>query len=68
MLCLATATHNIKWVKITYICLFWHICKSWGLNTYFIPTNTDRLIRIIRNDNNCAYSAWRVKLFSTENV
>ena len=23
MLCLATATHNIKWVKITHICLFW---------------------------------------------
>ena len=23
MLCLATATHNIKWVKITHICRMW---------------------------------------------
>ena len=23
MLCLATATHNLKWVKITYICFIW---------------------------------------------
>ena len=37
-LCLATATHNFKWVKITHICLIWkqtfalfdvvHICLA----------------------------------------
>ena len=36
MLCLATATHNIKWVKIIKICLIWDLTfrkfRNW--NTY----------------------------------
>ena len=37
-LCLATATHNFKWVQIPHICL---ICKSWCSNTAFIHNNCD---------------------------
>ena len=34
-LCVATATHNFKWVKkINQICLIWdqNTCKLWSLN------------------------------------
>ena len=24
-LCIATATHNFKWVKITHICVIWNL-------------------------------------------
>ena len=46
-LCLATATHNLKWVKITHNYLFnwWpNIYKYWCLNTHFVLNNCD-LIR-----------------------
>ena len=29
-----------------------NICKSWSLDTHFIPNNSDRLIKQIKNDNN----------------
>ena len=39
-LCLATAIHNFKWLKITHICLICeHTYKSWFLNTHFVPNN-----------------------------
>ena len=41
-LCLATATHNFKWVKITHVFnLIANICKIWRLNTHFIPKICD---------------------------
>ena len=41
-LCLATAIHNFKWVKVNHICLYlkpttW---KSWCFNTHFVPNNS----------------------------
>ena len=41
-LCLATATHNFKWLKITHICLIWHkiFFKSWCLNSNLFPNNS----------------------------
>ena len=39
---LATASHNLKWVKITHICLIWDptFWKSSSLNTNFIPNKS----------------------------
>ena len=44
-LCLATSTHNFKWVTITYIYLFnltQHICKYRCFNTHFVPNNSEK--------------------------
>ena len=40
---LAAATHNINSVKITHMCnnLKLNICKSWCLNTHFVPNNSN---------------------------
>ena len=41
-LCLATATHNFKWVNYSYLFNFRsNICKSSCLNTHFVPNNSD---------------------------
>ena len=52
MLCLATATHNFKWMKISrYLFNFrLNICKFWCLNTNFVLNNKwiDRLTEYIR--------------------
>ena len=43
-LCLATAIHNLKWVKITHEYLFNlrpNIYKSWCLSSHLIPYNSD---------------------------
>ena len=42
-LCLATATHTFKWMKSTHVLfdLRLNICKSWCLNTNFIPNGSD---------------------------
>ena len=37
-LCLATATHNLKWVNITHICLIWDEPLE---NVDFVPSNND---------------------------
>ena len=43
MLCLATATHNFKMVKIAHMYLIWDqiFANSDGLNTNFISNNSD---------------------------
>ena len=43
-LCLAHATHNFKWVKVTHICfnLRPNIFKSGCSNNHFIPNKTDK--------------------------
>ena len=53
-LCIATAIHNFKWLKI-YSYLFnlnTNIDKSWCLDTHFIPNNGDLVDRKkqIKND------------------
>ena len=47
---LATAIHNLKWLKITPICFILrpNIYKSWCLSIHFNPDN--RLIKLIKND------------------
>ena len=43
-LCLVTAIHNLKWLKITQIILFNfrpNIGNSWSLDTKIIPNNSD---------------------------
>ena len=39
---LATASHNFELLKITHLFnLRTNICKSWCLDTHFIPNNSD---------------------------
>ena len=45
MLCLATATHNIKWAKITHICLIWD-------QTFANLDVQDQLVPNIPNNSN----------------
>ena len=43
-LCLATTTHNLKWVKINDICLIWaQIFANLDVwtDTHFVPDNSD---------------------------
>ena len=42
MLCLATASHNIKWLKITHICLIWDQTFT-DFDVYQIPNNCELL-------------------------
>ena len=49
---LTLTIHNLKWLKITDMCLIWEqtLVKSWWSNTHFIPDNS-RLIKRIKTDN-----------------
>ena len=48
--CLATATHNFKWVKINHICLIWdQTLANLDVNTHFIVLLTG-YIAVIGNE------------------
>ena len=54
MLCLATAIHNIKWLKITHIYLIWDQTFPKCFNNDFILNNRfnnrfNRIIKLIKN-------------------
>ena len=78
MLCLATATRNFKWLKITHICLIWaeiflkfshtfHTQKLWfgGLTKKYKNDNSRGQIRVNPyNAEKIMFKSWKPKGFN----
>ena len=43
-LCVAVATHNFNWLKITYFFLIWGICKFVSTHFNFNNSDFDRIV------------------------